>query len=85
MKCQLKKLSLVRANLNVEAIEILSDIIARSKSLIELDISWNELRPVDMRGLLETIGKNRKLANLNLGWNGLIDSNAELEEQEELM
>lgn len=54
--------------------EMLCEIIQRAKNLVELDISWNELRPCDMFELIETLGKNRKLTNINLGWNGLIAS-----------
>jgi len=34
-------------------------MVEQSRSLIELDISWNRLTPLDLRTLFETLSTNR--------------------------
>lgn len=46
----------------------------KSRSLVDLDISWNDMLPMQMYGLLTVLSKNRRLTNLNLSWNALVES-----------
>lgn len=41
----IRKLALVKANLNEASIKVLVDYIRYQRFLIDLDISWNGLRP----------------------------------------
>lgn len=91
-KTLLKRLSLVKANLNGITMQTIAEILGKARSLTDLDISWNEIKAKDMIELVEMIGLNRKLVNLNLGWNGLVRVSAPenekdiyLKEQEEVL
>jgi|LauGreDrversion4_2_1035121.scaffolds.fasta_scaffold61146_4 hypothetical protein len=67
-----KRLSLVKANIGGEkSIAKLCTLIAGSRHLIELDLSWNGLRPNNIQPLLECLAENRLIQNLNLSWNNL--------------
>lgn len=65
----LRRLSLVDANLDEESMKAIVELVARSRCLIELDISWNSLRPVCFAELFEVLRDNRRLVSLNLSWN----------------
>ena len=76
MEYQIKKLSLVNANISCSllggtAIRSLKNMIENSNYLIELDLSWNELKPEAMFDLSESLVNNRKLQYLNLSWNNI--------------
>jgi len=43
--CQLRKLSLAGAQINENSLALLAEIVENSRNLIDLDISWNGLRP----------------------------------------
>jgi hypothetical protein len=43
--CQLRKLSLEGAQINENSLALLAEIVENSRNLIDLDISWNGLRP----------------------------------------
>ena len=77
----LRKLSLVDVGLNTESILILSQVVKSSKTLISLDISWNTLKPRQMKPMIEVLSTNRKLHNLNLAWNNVSDNNSSEEDQ----
>lgn len=73
-KNYVKKLSLVNASLNSEvAMSKLSALINNSRYLMDLDISWNGLRPTTFFSFLESIAENRTLQYLNLSWNNLME------------
>ena len=51
----------------------LGEIVAESKTLRELDVSWNVLRPQSYIALMLSLGANKTLKTLNLSWNRLVD------------
>ena len=57
----LRKLSLVKCEINKTLFEGVLDLIENSYNIIDLDISWNKLRPLDMRKLFKTLSTNRQL------------------------
>ena len=63
---------MVQAGLNDESIAYLCHVVKTQKSLISLDISWNQLMPQQMKPLLEILQKNRRLLNINLSWNNIM-------------
>ena len=86
IECQLKKLSLINANISdckpyrehndtkgtgMTAIGSLKSLIENSNHLIELDLSWNELKPDAVLDLSESLLNNRKIQYLNLSWNSI--------------
>lgn len=71
-KMFLRKLSIVNASMNEHNnLALVRDIIEQSKMLIDLDISWNELRPQNIKGIIEALSKNRTLQYVNLSWNNI--------------
>lgn len=50
-------------------------ILAESKTIRELDVSWNELKPACYNTLIASLGENKTLLTLNLSWNRIVDSN----------
>jgi len=59
---QLKKLSLSGAQINEAGLDLLSGMLAHLRSLMDLDISWNGLRPNShLKKFLEALGANRTL------------------------
>lgn len=67
--CKLRKLSLVKTELNDTNTDHLKLIVRDAPFLIHLDISWNELSQRAMARLIETIAENRRLRYVNLSWN----------------
>lgn len=57
--------------LTEQCLSVLVDILNASKSLCDLDLSWNELRPQNLKALLVALSSNRTLSYLNLSWNNL--------------
>jgi len=55
----------------------LSQYIAASRNLLELDLSWNSLRPANISPLLEALAENRVIQHLNLSWNTILASDAD--------
>jgi len=49
-------------------------MVAESKGLRELDISWNVLKPQSYNTLLAGLGSNKTLLTLNLSWNRIVDT-----------
>jgi hypothetical protein len=49
-------------------------LIHSSRTLDELDLSWNDLNPKDFGPLIQALNENKTLRILNLSWNALIDS-----------
>jgi len=60
-KCYLRKLSLVKASLNEFSIKVLGEALKQMKTLTDLDISWNQLVPKQIIGLVEVLSQNKKL------------------------
>jgi hypothetical protein len=44
-------------------------LLRKSRSLVELDISWNRLGPDDLLELFKVLSNNRQLQQLNVSWN----------------
>ena len=70
----LTKLSLVRANLSDVSFGRLCYYVAHNRSLKELDISFNDLRPRRMKEIVDVLGQDRKLVNVNLSWNTMLEA-----------
>jgi len=75
-KNYLRKLSLVEAGLNDFSLVNLCEVVRTQKTLVSLDVSWNQLMPNQMRPLLEILQKNRRLTDLNLSWNNIMEANS---------
>lgn len=45
-----------------------------SRQLVELDISWNRMRPKNTIEFLDALAENRTLQVLNISWNHLLGS-----------
>jgi hypothetical protein len=74
----LKKLELIKANLNDNTVQVLGEVIRTNRTLTHLDISWNAITPMKMEKLLFILSKNRRLQYLNLSWNSIIDQNSSI-------
>jgi Ran GTPase-activating protein (RanGAP) involved in mRNA processing and transport len=68
---QLRRLTLVKAGIDTNTIGHIQELVARSRSLVELDISWNRLSPEDLRSLFATLAENRHLCSVNVSWNNI--------------
>ena len=68
-KCNLRKLSLVQVGLSALNIAGIEDILKEALLLIELDISWNEMKSSQLHGLTKFLAENRQIEILNLSWN----------------
>ena len=55
----------------------LCEVVRTQKTLISLDISWNQLVPKQMKGLMTILQKNRRLTSLNLAWNNIMEAKVE--------
>ena len=51
----------------------LATLVEQSRTLRELDISWNLLKPQSYINLIRSLGENRMLLSLNLSWNSIVD------------
>lgn len=60
-KSQLRKLSLVQVSFSETGIKKMTEIVGTCKSLVALDISWNQIKPAQFVPLLEVLSKSRKL------------------------
>ena len=49
-------------------------ILAESRTIRELDISWNVLKPESYNTLFTALGENKTLLTLNLSWNRIVES-----------
>jgi len=67
-----RKLSLIKCNLDHSNIIGLRTLIENSQVLIDLDISWNEMTVQAVADLTETLNMDRRLQYLNLSFNNLI-------------
>lgn len=67
--CQIRKLGLVRSNLDNASLPRLLGLIGSAKFLIDLDVSFNELNGSSLQELSKALAKNRRLQHLNLSWN----------------
>lgn len=57
----LRTLSLVKVSLNENIMPQLEQLVDRCKRLVHLDVSWNQLMPKAMKGLLTVIAANRRM------------------------
>lgn len=78
---QLRVLGLVNANISHTSMEDIGIILAESKTIRELDISWNVLKPECYNTLITSLGENKTLLTLNLSWNRIVDSTETLFEE----
>jgi hypothetical protein len=59
--------------MNEVSLGILAEIVQHSRNLVDLDISWNGLKPNNnLKKFLEALGHNRTIQYLNLSWNNLM-------------
>lgn len=65
--------------------KLLTEVVRTSRSIIHLDLSWNSIVPLHMKGLLEILAKNRRLQYLNLSWNSIIDQNSSEKQQDKIL
>ena len=61
--------------------EDIGTILAESKTIRELDISWNVLKPESYNTLFAALGENKTLLTLNLSWNRIVESNETIIEE----
>jgi len=80
-KSYLRKLELVKANLNEFSIADLGEVVQNARALTHLDLSWNYLPPVHMLTIVEILSGNRRLQYINLAWNALIAQDADEKDQ----
>lgn len=76
----LKKFSLVDANMSSSSFLKLKQYIAESRSLLYLDISCNNFRSKQMFEIIETLAADRKFVSVDLAWNSIQDAEASLVE-----
>ena len=69
----LKRLALVNAQVNDSCLKKIVPFIRSSRTLIELDLSWNIFRNKNLLEFFDAIGDNKQLQNLNISWNSLVD------------
>ena len=67
-------LGLVNTKIGDASMAEVGQIVAESRTLRELDISWNVLRPQSYIQLMESLGPNKTLQTLNLSWNRIVDT-----------
>ena len=79
----LKKLGLVATHLIEDSFVILCKYLEQSSNLIEIDISWNKLKPVSFIKFLALLAENNKLQYLNLSFNQLLEDQRNLELKKE--
>ena len=72
-RVHLRSLSLVRMQLSRLNLARLATFVEKSEYLEDLDISWNDLIPLDFVPLLHVVSTNKTLVSLNLSCNSLID------------
>lgn len=69
----MRKLSLAGAQINEASLALLAEIVDHSRNLIDLDISWNGLRPGNsLKKFMEALAHNRSIQYLNISWNNLM-------------
>lgn len=68
---KLRRLALVGAGIDTNTFSHILDLLTKSGTLIELDISWNLLGPEDLKRLFALLAENRKLICLNVSWNNI--------------
>lgn len=49
-------------------------ILSESRTIRELDISWNVLKPESYNTLFTALGENKTLLTLNLSWNRIVET-----------
>ena len=80
---RLKKFTLINVQHSDRSFERITDFIRESEHLQEVDLSWSMVRPQQMLKLLKVIEGNRKLTNLTLSHNLLLEKQVtELTEQQ---
>ncbi len=72
--CPLNSLALIKCGISATVVKSVATFIQSSRTLDELDLSWNDLNPKDFTPLLENLNENKNLRILNLSWNTLIDA-----------
>ena len=73
-ECPLNSLALIKCGISATVVKSVATFIQSSRTLDELDLSWNDLNPKDFAPLLENLNENKNLRILNLSWNTLIDA-----------
>lgn len=53
--------------------ENVATLVDKSEHIENLDLSWNNLLPLDFTVLLQVLSRNRTLHSLNLSCNNIID------------
>lgn len=72
-KVHLRSLSLVKMQVNKLSLARLAVFVEKSEHLEDLDVSWNDLLPLDFVPLLNVLSNNKTLVTLNLSCNMLIE------------
>ena len=65
-----------------EAMQELGMVLQESKSMQELDISWNVLKLQSYLNLIIGLGSNKTLVSLNLSWNTIFEGQETLVRQD---
>ena len=69
----LRSLGLVQMQIKNLTLQRICVLLKQSEHLEDLDLSWNDLRPMDFAPLLQVLSINRTLVSLNLSCNSIID------------
>ena len=72
-RCHLRSLSLVQMQVNKVSLARLANYVENSEYLEDLDVSWNDLLPIDFVPLFNVLSNNKTLVRLNLSCNFIID------------
>ena len=63
----------MNANLSDTTMLDIGLLLEESLYLVDLDLSWNLVKPKSYVNLIKALESNRVLKNLNLSWNRLVD------------
>jgi len=70
---QIRSLSLVRMQISKICLDKIADFVKDSMFLEDLDLSWNNLLPLDFCHLFNVLSRNLTLRSLNLSCNTIIN------------
>ena len=76
-------MGLVNCKITDEAMQELGMVLQESKTMQELDISWNVLKLQSYLNLIIGLGSNKTLVSLNLSWNTIFEGHETIVKQDD--